>query len=169
MLDPNWGLIPWTLLTFGLSVFVLWKFAFGPLQRAIDGRRAHIQESLDTAEQTRAEAQALLEEYKATLAEVRGEAAAIVERARLAGDAAKAEMVDEARRQAERIVEKAHEQLERDTRSALRALRAEVAELTALATEKVTLRTLSAEDHERLIDEALRDLDLDGLEAGLGR
>jgi F-type H+-transporting ATPase subunit b len=169
MLDPNWGLIPWTLLTFGLSVFVLWKYAFGPLQRAIDGRRARIQESLDTAEQTRAEAQDLLEEYKKTLAEVRSEAEAIVERARLAGDTAKAEMVDEARRQSERIVEKAHEQVERDTRSALRALRSEVAELTALATEKVTVRSLSAEDHQRLVDDALREIDLDGLGAGPGR
>ena len=97
---------------------------------------------------------------------MRGEAEGIVERARLAGDTAKAEMVDEARRQSERIVEKAHEQIERDTRSALRALRAEVAELTALATEKVTMRSLSEEDHLRLVDEALRELDLDGLEAG---
>jgi F-type H+-transporting ATPase subunit b len=169
MLDPNWGLIPWTLLTFGLSVFVLWKYAFGPLQRAIDERRARIQESMDAAEETRVEAQALLEEYKATLAQVRGEAEGIVERARLAGDTAKADLVDEARRQSERIVEKAHEQVERDTRTALRALRAEVAELTALATEKVTMRSLSEEDHLRLVDEALRELDLDGLEAGPGR
>jgi F-type H+-transporting ATPase subunit b len=169
MLDPSWGLIPWTLLTFGLSVFVLWKYAFGPLQRAIDERRSRIQESLDTAEQTRAEARALLEEYRATLSEVRGEAEAIVERARLAGDAAKAEMVDEARRQSERIVEKAQEQVERDTRSALRALRAEVAELTALATEKVTMRSLTGADHQRLIDDVLSEIDLDELGAGPGR
>jgi F-type H+-transporting ATPase subunit b len=165
MLDPEWGLIPWTLLTFGLSVFVLWRFAFGPLQRAIDERRARIQESVDAAEQTRAEAQQLLDEYKATLAQVRSEAAGIVERARAAGDNAKAELVDEARRQSERLVEKAHEQVERDTRTALRELRAEVAELTALATEKVTVRSLSEADHRRLVDDALRELDLEQLGA----
>jgi F-type H+-transporting ATPase subunit b len=124
---------------------------------------------MDAAEETRAEAHRLLEEYKVTLAQVRSEASGIVERARLAGDTAKAELVDEARRQSERIIEKAHEQVERDTRTALRELRAEVAELTALATEKVTTRTLNEKDHRRLIDEALRELDLDELGAGPGR
>jgi F-type H+-transporting ATPase subunit b len=169
MLDPSWGLIPWTLLTFGLSVFVLWKFAFGPLQRAIDDRRSRIRESMDAAEQTRIEAQALLDEYKATLAQVRSEASGIVERARLAGDTAKAELVEEARHQSGRIIEKAHEQVERDTRAALRALRSEVAELTALATEKVTMRSMTEADHRRLVDEALRELDLDELGAGQSR
>jgi F-type H+-transporting ATPase subunit b len=169
MLEASPGLMVWTLITFGIAVFVLWRYAFGPVQRIIDQRRAMIQESMDAAEETRAEAHRLLEEYKVTLAQVRSEASGIVERARLAGDTAKAELVDEARRQSERIIEKAHEQVERDTRTALRELRAEVAELTALATEKVTTRTLNEEDHRRLIDEALRELDLDELGAGPGR
>jgi len=169
MLEASPGLMVWTLITFGIAVFVLWRYAFGPVQRIIDQRRALIQESMDAAEETRAEAHRLLEEYKVTLAQVRSEASGIVERARLAGDTAKAELVDEARRQSERIIEKAHEQVERDTRTALRELRAEVAELTALATEKVTTRTLDEKDHRRLIDEALRELDLDELGAGPGR
>jgi F-type H+-transporting ATPase subunit b len=163
MLNPEWGLIPWTLITFALSVFVLWKFAFGPLQRAIDERRAHIQESLDAAEETRAEAQQLLDEYRKTLAAVRHEANDIVERARAAGDAAKAELVTEAKAQSERIVTKAHEQVERDTRAALRDLKAQIADLTALATEKVTLRSLTEDDQRRLIDEALAELPLEEL------
>ena len=68
------GLTVWTLLTFGIAVFVLWKYAFGPLQHMIDARRANIQESMDAATETRAEAQRLLDEYKQTLANVRGEA-----------------------------------------------------------------------------------------------
>ena len=169
MLEASPGLMIWTLITFGIAVFVLWRYAFGPVQRIIDQRRAMIQESMDAAEETRAEAHRLLEEYKVTLAQVRSEASGIVERARLAGDAAKAELVDEARRQSDRIIEKAHEQVERETRTALRELRAEVAELTALATEKVTMRSLTEADHQRLVDDALREIDLDGLGAGPGR
>ncbi|HQG04557.1 MAG TPA: F0F1 ATP synthase subunit B, partial [Thermoleophilia bacterium] len=150
---------------FGLSAFILWKLAFGPLQRVIDERRARIQESMDAAEQTRAEAQRLLDEYKATLAQARGDAEAILERSRSAGEAAKAEIIAQSRAQAERMLGRAHEQIERETRAALQELKAQVAELTLLATEKVAARSLSEADQRRLIDEALADLDLDQLRA----
>lgn len=163
MLNTEWGLMVWTLITFGLAVFVLWKFAFGPLQRIIDERRARIQQSMDAAEQTRAEALALLDEYKQTLARVRGEAEEILENSRSAGEATKAELIAEARGQAERVLARAHEQIERETRAALRELKAQVAELTLLATEKVTARSLTEDDQRRLIDEAVAELDFEAL------
>jgi F-type H+-transporting ATPase subunit b len=85
MLNTEWGLMVWTFITFGIALFVLWKFAFGPIQRIIDERRADIQGSMDAAEETRVEAQRLLEEYKATLAKVRGDAEEILERSRTTG------------------------------------------------------------------------------------
>ncbi len=163
MLNTEWGLMVWTLITFGIAVFVLWKFAFGPLQRVIDQRRADIQDSMDAAEQTRAEAQRLLGEYKDTLAKVRGEAEEILQRSRASGEHAKAELLAEAKTQSERVLEKAHEQIERDTRAAIRELKEQIAELTALATEKVAARGLSEADQRRLIDEALEELKLDEL------
>ncbi|HEY5388840.1 MAG TPA: ATP synthase F0 subunit B, partial [Thermoleophilia bacterium] len=86
MLNTEWGLMVWTLITFGIAVFILWKFAFGPLQKIIDERRTGIQESMDVAEETRAEAHRLLEEYKATLAKVRAEAEDILEHSRTTGE-----------------------------------------------------------------------------------
>jgi F-type H+-transporting ATPase subunit b len=168
MLTANPGLMVWTLITFGLAVFVLWRYAFGPVQKIIDERRAKIQESMDAAEETRAEAERLLDEYKQTLAEVRGEAEAILERSRSAGEASKAEILAESRTQAERIVTKAHEQIERETRAALQELKTQVAELTLLATEKVAKSSLSEADQRRLIDEALAGLDFDQLTTGSG-
>jgi len=163
MLNTEWGLMIWTFITFGIAVLILWKFAFGPLQRVIDERRARIQESMDAAEETRAEAERLLDEYKQTLAEVRGEAEEILERSRSAGEATKAEILAESRAQAERVVTKAHEQIERETRAALQELKAQVAELTLLATEKVATSSLSDADQRRLIDEALAEIDFDQL------
>ena len=112
MLVPEPGLMIWTLITFGVAVLVLTMFAFKPLQKALDERRQSIQDSVDAAEQTRAEAQRLLEEYKATLAKVRGESEEILERARSTADHAKAEMMTEAKVQSERVLEKAREQIE---------------------------------------------------------
>ncbi len=163
MLNQQWGLMVWTLITFGVSVFILWKFAFGPLQRIIDERRARVQESMDAAEQTHAEAQRLLDEYRQTLTQVRAEAQEILERSRAAGDKAREELTGEARQQAERIVAEAHRQIERDKNAALRDLRGQIADLTALATEKVTMRSLDSDDQRRLIDEALLELEVDQL------
>ena len=148
---------------------MLWRFAFGPLQKFIDDRRAHITESIEAAEDTRAEAARLLAEYRETLASVRAEAEEILERSRKAGDATKAEILDEARRQAQRTVEKAQEQLERDVRVALQELKGEIAGLTLLATEQVVGKSLDDDDHRRLIDEALKAANLDDLELGNGR
>ena len=163
MLNTEWGLMVWTLITFGIALFILWKFAFGPIQKVIDERRADIQGSMDAAEDTRAEAQRLLEEYKATLTKVRGEAEDILERSRTTGEHAKAEIMAEAKAQSERVLTQAHEQIERDTRAAVRELKGQIAELTALATEKVAAGSLNAADQQRLIDEALAGLNVDQL------
>jgi F-type H+-transporting ATPase subunit b len=163
VLNTEWGLMVWTLITFGIAVFILWKFAFGPLQKIIDERRAGIQESMDVAEETRAEAHRLLEEYKATLAKVRMEAEEILERSRTTGEHAKAEIMAEAKVQSERVLAQAHEQIERDTQAAVRELKGQIAELTALATEKVVTGSLNDADQQRLIDEALAELNIEQL------
>lgn len=165
MLVPEPGLMIWTLITFGVAVLVLSLLAFKPLQKAIDERRQGIQDSLDAAEQTRIEAQRLFEEYKATLAKVRGESEEILERARATAEHAKTEIMTEAKLQSERVLVRAHEQIERDTRAALRDIRGHIAELTALATEKVAASSLSEADQRRLIDEALAELDIEKLGA----
>ena len=153
----------WSLITFGIAVFVLWKFAFGPIQKIIDERRAGIQEGMDAAEEARAEAHRLLDEYKTTLAKVRSEAEEIIERSRVTGEHAKAELMADARAQSERLLAQAHEQIQRDTRAALRDIKGQIAELTALATEKVTAGGLSGADQQRLIDEALAELNVEQL------
>lgn len=166
MLNISWGLMIWTLITFGIAVFILWKYAFGPLQRVMDERSQRIRESIKTAEESRDEAYRLLDEYKQTLARVRSEADEILERSRRAGEQARAETVGQAREEAERLLARAHEQIERDTQTALQRLRDEVADLTMLATQKVTGKVLTQEDHLRLIEEALSEANLDDLELG---
>jgi F-type H+-transporting ATPase subunit b len=163
MLNTQWGLMVWTLITFTIAVYVLVRFAFGPIQKLLDERRKTVQDSMDVAEQTRAEAHRLLDEYKATLTKVRSEAEEILERSRTTGEHAKAEILAEAKSQSERVLAEAHEQIERDTRAAIRELKGQIAELTALATEKVAAGSLTAADQQRLIDEALAELDVDKL------
>jgi len=164
MLNLSWGLMVWTLITFGASLFILWKYAFGPVQRIIDERRARIREGFEAAEETREEAARLLAEYKETLARVRGEAEEILARARKTGESTRVEILAEAKAQADRRVEQARQQIERDTRAALRGIKGQVADLAMLAAEKVTAKSLTEADHARLIDEALEGVVFDDIE-----
>ena len=157
------GLFIWSVLTFLLLVFLLYKFAYGPLIELQRQRQEEIHESIREAERLREEARALIEDYRAQMAEARGDAEEILEQARKVGESTRNEILTEARVQAERNVEKAREQIERETRQALRQIKREVADLTVAATEKVTRRTLSDQDHMRMIKEAIDEIDVERL------
>jgi F-type H+-transporting ATPase subunit b len=163
LVSPDVGLMIWTLVVFGLSMFVLGKLAFPRIAEALDRRQHAIEESIDTAERIRKEADEILAEYRARLAEARGQADEIVARARKTGEAAENELIAEARAKREEMMEQTRRDIEAETRRAILEIRAEVADLTVLATEKVTRKTLTDADHKRLVDEALAELDFASL------
>jgi F-type H+-transporting ATPase subunit b len=163
LVSPDVGLMIWTLLVFGISMFVLAKLAFPRIAEALDRRQRAIEDSIDAAEQTRKEADQILAEYRERLAEARGQADEIVARARKTGEAAETEIVAEARAKREEMMEQTRRDIEAETRRAIQEIRAEVADLTVLATEKVTRKSLTAEDQKRLVEEALSELDFASL------
>jgi F-type H+-transporting ATPase subunit b len=163
LVSPDVGLMIWTLIVFGLSMLLLSKLAFPRIAEALDRRQKAIEESIDTAERIRTEADALLAEYRERLAEARGQADEIVARARKTGEAAETEIVAEARAKREEMMEQTRRDIEAETRRAILEIRAEVADLTVLATEKVTRKTLTDADHRRLVEDALAELDFASL------
>jgi F-type H+-transporting ATPase subunit b len=163
LVSPDVGLMIWTLLVFGISMFVLYKLAFPRIAEALDRRQRVIEESIDHAEQTRREADEILAEYRERLAEARGQADDIVARARKTGEAAETEIVAAARVKREEMMEQTRKDIEAETRRAIQEIRSEVADLTVLATEKVTRKSLTGEDQKRLVDEALAELDFASL------
>src|SRR5665809_19942 len=68
------GLMIWTLICFGITFFVLKRFAFGPIQKTIDERRDRIRKAVEEADNARAEARNLLEQHKELMGEAKGEA-----------------------------------------------------------------------------------------------
>jgi F-type H+-transporting ATPase subunit b len=153
----------WTLLAFGTTLFLLNKLAFPRIAEALDRRRQAIEESIASAERSRAEADELLEEYRARLREAREQADDIVVRARKAGEAVEDQAKADATKQREELMAAARRDIETETRRALEEIRQEVADLTVTATEKVTRKSLTPEDHRRLIDDALSEVDFDAL------
>jgi F-type H+-transporting ATPase subunit b len=163
LVSPNLGLMIWTLLVFGITMYVLSKVAFPRIQEALDKRANAIRESIEEAEKTRKEADEVLQEYRARLREAREQADEIVARARKSADAAKTQAVDEGREKREELLAAARRDIEAETRRSLERIRKEVADLTVLTTEKVTRKTLSGDDQKRLIDEALAEVDFSSL------
>ena len=128
------GLMIWTLICFGITFYVLRRFAFGPIQKAIDERRERIRSSLEEADRAREEARRLLEEHRQLRARARREA------------------------------EDTRKQIEAETSRALEQIRAEVADLALVAAEKVTRKSLDDADQRRLIEDAIGELDFSALE-----
>jgi F-type H+-transporting ATPase subunit b len=166
LVTPGIGLMVWTLVLFGISMFILWKVAFPRIAEALDRRQKAIEDSIDTAERTRKEADELLAEYRERLTAARHQADEIVARARKAGEQAEADAVAAGKQRREELLEQARKDIAQETRRAIQEIRAEVADLTILATEKVTRKTLTADDQRRLVDEAVAELDFAALSAG---
>lgn len=163
LVSPNVGLMVWTLLLFGISVFALKKYAFPRITEALDKRQRSIEDSIDAADRTRTEADALLAEYRERLKEARGQADEIVDRARKAADTHERDAQQDAKARREQMMEQTRRDIETETRRAIQEIRREVADLTVLATEKVTRKTLTEEDQRRLVEEALSELDFGAL------
>jgi F-type H+-transporting ATPase subunit b len=158
------GLMIWTLIAFLITLFVLKKYAFGPIQKTIDERRERIRRSIEEAEDARDEARKLLEEHRALLGEARGQAEEILTEARRVAESQRQRVKEETEADRHRRLEETKRQIEAETQRALGLIRSEVAELTLIATQKVTGKVLEDEDHRRLIDDAIKDLDFSMLE-----
>ena len=158
------GLMIWTLVAFGLTFFVLKRFAFGPIQATIDERRDRIRQSIEEADAARAEARKLLEEHRALIGQAREEASGILAEARKVADAQAQRAKDETEADRQRRLEETRKQIDAETARALEQIRQEVAELSVVAAEKILGKTIDRDDQRRLIDEALGELDFSVLE-----
>jgi F-type H+-transporting ATPase subunit b len=158
------GLMIWTIVCFLLALFVLKRYAFGPIQNMIDERRRVIREALDEADHAREEARNLLEEHRKLVASARHDAEDILVEARRISDSMRERVKEETEAERQRRLEEVRKQIESETQRALDAIRREVAVLTLEATAKVTGKVLDKDDHKRLIEDAIKELDFTALE-----
>ena len=155
--DP--GLFIWTILTFLILVSLLTKFAWRPLLQALDRRQNLIKDSLDKADQARIELERINSEAAKILDSARVEADAIVSKGRLAGERLREELKEQAREESATLVKNAERQIELETARALQQIRQETVDLSLSIASKVIGRTLSKDDNERLIEDALKQIE----------
>jgi F-type H+-transporting ATPase subunit b len=163
LIDVVPGLMVWTIVTFFITFLILRRYAFGPIQKLIDQRRDRIREALDEADKARAEARELRELTQKERQEAKLEREQILEETRRQAQT----LFQQARQQADEDLherlEKNSVELEAENRRIQAQIRRDVVELTLLAAEKVTGKTLDADDQRRLIDETIDELDVERL------
>ena len=164
LIEVRLGLMVWTIVCFGITFYFLKRVAFGRIQAVIDERRERIRRSIEEAEKARSEARRLLEEHRALIGQARGQAEGILTEARKVAESMARRVKEETEADRQRRLEETKRQIEAETHRALQQIRSEVAELTLIATTKVTGKVLEDADHKRLIEEAIRDLDFSVLE-----
>ncbi len=158
------GLMIWTLIFFGVVLYVLKKYAFGPLQATIDARRERIEKAIEEADRARAEARSLVEEHRQLIGQAKSQSEEILTEARRVADAQRERVREETEEDRQRRLEETRRQIEQATQQALGQIRDEVGSLSLAAAEKITRKSLTGADQQRLIDEALSEIDFSALE-----
>ena len=158
------GLMIWTIVAFLITLFVLKRVAFGPIQNMIDARREQIRRSIEEAETARKEARQLLEEHKALMQEARGQAEQIIAEARKTRESMELRMREETEAERQRRLEETRREIAAETARALEQIRAEVADLTLEATSIVVGKKLDSDRDRELISQAIGSLDFSRLE-----
>jgi F-type H+-transporting ATPase subunit b len=166
LITPNVGLTIWTLLVFAIVLYILIKAVLPRIGMALDQRQKVIEESIDAADRTRREADELLVEYREHLKEARQQAEEIVERARQAAAAHEREARSSAQARGEQMLEQTRREIEAESRRMIDEILRDVADLTVMATERVTRMVLTDDDQRRLVNDALSELDFSVLSGG---
>jgi F-type H+-transporting ATPase subunit b len=163
LITPNVGLMVWTIVVFVISILILRRFVFPRIGEALDKRAKTIEGDIDAAAELRTEADKVLDEYRERLKEARAQSDEIVQRARQTAEAHEHEAREQGRELVAEAAQRAQREIETATKRALDDLRKEVADLTVMATERVTRKTLDDADQRRLVEEALAELDFSGI------
>ena len=159
LVQPDPGLFIWTIVTFLGLLWALKKLAWGPLLEALETRQNAIRKSLDDAQQAKVELERLHAESGLIIQKARVDADAIVSQSRADGERLREEIRAKARTEADHIVKNAERQIQLETARALEQIRREAVDLSVMIASKIIQRNLSKEDNERLIDEALKQVE----------
>ena len=158
LLEPNMGLVFWTAVTFAIVLFILWKYAWGPITEALEQREQHISESIQRAETALAEAKQVQADNQKARREAEREAQRILREARESAEALREEEVEKTRAKIQQMQEQAQAEIEREKQGALEELRDEVAELAIQAAGKILKEDMNQDRQRKLVDDFIDDL-----------
>ncbi len=158
LLDVNPGLIFWTVVTFVLLLLILKKMAWKPILNSLTEREDFIKESVERAETAKKEAEELLEENKKNLAVAEQEAQKVIAQGREYAENLKAQIVEESKLEAKKLIDDAAVEIERKNQEAFNNLKGDIASIAIEAAEKILRDNLDKEKQTKIVNEFIQDL-----------
>jgi F-type H+-transporting ATPase subunit b len=167
LIQPQIGTVFWTLVTFVIMLFILRKYAWGPLLGAVEAREKSIEENLDQARREREDAEKLVQEHRDLVAQARRERAEALAQGQRDAEKVGAEILDEARRQREQVLKQTEEQVQAAIQQARGEMRGITADLAIQAAEKLLAKNLDDVTQRELVEAYLTDLERTAGSSGL--
>lgn len=162
LLEPNGGLMFWTLIIFVLLMTVLQRFAFKPMMAAVEARELALQEAIDAAKRDREEAQRVLAENQAQLDRSRAEAQKLIADGRATAEKLRNDLIEQTRAQQQEMMERARRDIETEKNNAIASLRREAVDLAIAGAGKVIERNLDSDANRKLVESYLSSVSLGG-------
>ncbi|MBI1850467.1 MAG: F0F1 ATP synthase subunit B [Planctomycetes bacterium] len=159
VLDPEPGLVVWTVVTFAFVLLVLWKFAWKPLLSALENREKTIRDAVENAQKLKDDAQRIMEDYQRQLHKAHEEARAIVDEGRRDAEELKKAINDKARTDSQELLERANREIALARDSAIDSIRREAVTLSVDMASKLIKQKLNAKDHQDLVKGALQEME----------
>ena len=158
LLKPDFGVLLLTVCNFLLLVYLLKKFAWGPIIGALEKREAQIESDKQTAADARKSAEELKKELDERLAQISNEAAQKMAAAVKAGETQKEQLLAQAKEQAERLLSQATQQIEAEKNKALADVRSEIASISMLAASRVVVQDFQADNVDKIVAQVLKEV-----------
>lgn len=159
LLNPDKGLIIWTIVSFAFLVLLLGKVAWNPLLQSLKEREDGIRKAIDDANQAKQTAEHLKTQYEQELARAQDKAHAMVQQAQAEAQKLRDQLIKAAEAEAQRLTEQTRKQLEEEKSRISRDLRQEVAGLSLKVAEKILRHSMNAKENDALVQNLIKDLD----------
>ena len=157
-MKPDTGLMFWTLVIFVVLLFILSKFAFGPLTKAVEDRERALQEAIDKAQADREAAAKLLQEHQAKIEAARDEAQKFIAEGRSVAERMRADMIEQTRKEQQDILERARRDIESEKEKAIAQLRLEAVDLALAGASKVVEQNLESAKNRQIVESYLSSI-----------
>lgn len=161
LVTPNPGTIFWMLIIFGITFFILRKFAWKPILDALKNREESIANALNSAEQARKEMEELKADNEKIIAEARKEKDIILKEAKEIKEKIIAEAKEKASAEVQKSIELGRQQIQSEKMAAINDIKKQVAELSVMIAEKVIKKELGNKgEQQKMVDGLVDDIKL---------
>ncbi|AOM81579.1 F0F1 ATP synthase subunit B [Salisediminibacterium beveridgei] len=158
VMEIEWLNAAYQILAFLFLMWLLKRYAFGPIMDMMEKREKHVADQIKSAEKNRDEAEQYLKEQREAIQTARQEAKEIVENAKKMSDQQAKDIVENARNESDRLKENAKAEINTEKEQAINALREQVSTLSVLVASKVIEKELDEKEQEKLIQDTLKEV-----------